>query len=287
VARVRSGAGLPQVEMLESFERSGNLDEALTRLRRKFDLGRAACTTLAAPGQYQLLQVEAPTVSREEMREAARWKIQDMVDYPVEQATVDVLDIETPGGGGGRPHSVFVVAAANGVVTGTIRQFDASGIGLEAIDIPEMAQRNIAALCEEKDRGLAMLSFDDAGGLLTFTYRGELYMVRRIEIGLQQLIDAGEERRGQLLDRIGLELQRSMDNFDRQYSFIPLNRLLLAPSPVAEVLRTFLGDYLSMAVAVLDLASTLDISGIAGLDQPLRQAQCLPTLGAALREPAA
>ena len=112
VARVRSGAGLPQVEMLESFERSGNLDEALTRLRRKFDLGRAACTTLAAPGQYQLLQVEAPTVSREEMREAARWKIQDMVDYPVEQATVDVLDIETPGGGGGRPHSVFVVAAA-------------------------------------------------------------------------------------------------------------------------------------------------------------------------------
>lgn len=284
IARISRNDEQLRLDLLESFERPAALDEALTRLRKKFGLDSCACTTLATSGQYQLLQVEAPAVPRAEMKEAVRWKIQDQIDYPVEQATIDVLDIETPGGGSGRPHSVYVVAASNGALELLIRSFAESGIALEAIDIPEMAQRNLAALCEDKDRGLAMLSFDETGGLLTFTFHAELYMVRRIEIPLQTLAEAGDERRAQLFERIGLELQRSMDNFDRQFSFIPLTRLLLTPGPVADALCVFLGDYLSMPVEVLDLATVIEIDSVPGLANVTRQAQCLGTLGAALRQ---
>src|SRR5438094_770493 len=81
-------------------------------------------------------------------------------------------------------------------------------------------------------KGLAMLSFDPDGGLLTVTYRGELYLSRRIDMPLAQLTDADLERRHQSFDRITLELQRSLDNFERQFSFISVARLLLGPSPV-------------------------------------------------------
>ena len=51
-----------------------------------------------------------------------------------------------------------------------------------------------------------MLSFSEEGGLLTFSARGELYLSRRIEISLDQLVGVRAEERDQLFERIALEL---------------------------------------------------------------------------------
>jgi len=283
VARVRLGADKPVLEKLESFERGSDDVATLKRLSRSLGLDRQFCTTLLPAGSYQFLQAEAPDVPKDEMREMLRWQIKDMVDFPVDQATLDVLDIPMPPSNAGR-HMVYVAISRNDVLTPLIHDFYESGASLAAIDVPEMAQRNLAALWETGDRGLALLSFDDNGGLLTFTAKGELYMVRRVEVGLRQLEEADDIRREQLLERVGLELQRSLDNFDRQFSFIPVSRLVLTPGPVSALLKQFLGDYLGMPVDVVSLESVLDISAIPGLDDPRRQAQCLATLGAALRQ---
>ena len=124
-------------------------------------------------------------------------------------------------------------------------------------------------------------------GLLTFTCNGELYLHRHIEVGLAQLLTDDLDKRSGLFDRIGLELQRSLDNFDRTYGFIPVGRLLLGPYAEAQALQGFLRDYLSMSVDVLDLADILDFPAVPELKRPERQAQCLLTLGAALRDEAA
>ena len=42
---------------------------------------------------YQLVQVEAPEVPEAEVRAAIRWKLRDVVSFPVEETTVDVFDI--------------------------------------------------------------------------------------------------------------------------------------------------------------------------------------------------
>ena len=101
-------------------------------------------------------------------------------------------------------------------------------MNLGVIDIPEMAQRNIAALYEQDGRALALLALDESGGLLTFTSDGELYLARRIEITVGQLQDANESLRQQYLDRLELEMQRSIDHFDRQFKNITVNRLLVS-----------------------------------------------------------
>ncbi len=283
VARVRSGADKPVLEMLQSFERGDDETAALKRLSRSLGLDHQSCTTLLPFGTYQFLQTEAPDVPKAELREALRWQIKDMVDFPMDKATLEVLDIPVPPSGAGR-HMVYVVVSRNDVLSPLIRHFDEADVGLVAIDVPEMAQRNLAALNENGERGLALLVFDDAGGMLTFTARGELYMVRRVEVSLRQLQEADATRRELLFERIGLELQRSLDNFDRQFSFVPVNRLLLAPSPVTAPLQQFLNDYLGMPVDVMDLSAVMDISAVPDLNNPTRQAQCLATLGAALRQ---
>lgn len=285
VARVTRRAGMrPLIEVLESYERGGADAQALALLRKKFALGNARCITLLAPGSYQLVPVEMPAGSEADVGGTIREKLKETLDYPVEHATIDHFALPARAQAAGRPALAYTVAAPNAVVAPRMRAFEAAGIPLATIDIPEMAQRNVAALCEEAGRGLVFLAFDENGGLLTLTADGELYATRRIEITLDHLLKADAGRRSELFERIGLEVQRSLDNFDRQYSAVPVNKLLLGPQPQVEMLRDFLHEYLSMPVEVLDLAQVADFPSVPELRQPGRQAQCLQAIGAALRE---
>lgn len=282
----RSGDDRPRVCSLASYASTAGQADALARLRRTHHLAQFRCVTLLAPGEYQLLQAEAPAVPAAELKTALRWRIKDQLDYPVEAAAVDALLI--PGdGAGGRVPQAFAVAAPKAAVGARVRPFQDNKIPLEAVDIPELAQRNVAALLEDENRGLALLAFDAGGGLLTITYRGELYAFRRMDISVPQLANADEMRREQLADRIALELQRSFDNFDRQYSFVSLKRLVVAEVQGAPWLMPQLGQHSYLPVDAMDLSEVMDLTAVPELDQPGRQGECLQVLGAALRPEAA
>ena len=278
---------LPQVLALESYERGSNDLEALKRLGARYKSLSGPCSSLLASGDYQLLQMEIPgTGSDKPLRERLSEKLGEQLEQPLTNFTYDALRIPTEAFSPGRAQSAYVVVAGNAVIAPRVQLFHHAKLKLTTIDIPELAQRNIAALSETKDRALAFLSFDQNDGLLTFTCNGELYMARRVEVGLKQLLTDDLDRRSNFFDRIGLEVQRSMDNFDRQYGFLPIARLLLGPQPGAQPLQGYLRDYLSIDVDVLDLCEVLDISLIPELKDSARQAQCLITLGAALRRDA-
>ena len=130
---------------------------------------------------------------------------------------------------------------------------------------------------------MALLAFNDIGGMLTFTFKGELILARRIEITLGQLEDADERQREQYLDRFELELQRSMDYFGRQFHHITLNRLLVS-APEYLGLKHRLANSVDLPVEQLDLSEVLDISAEPEFFDSEYVAYILPTLGAALRD---
>ena len=150
------------------------------------------------------------------------------------------------------------------------------------IDIAETAQRNIAALYETEGRALALMAFDDEGGLLTLTCDGELFLARRIDISLGQLMDADESLRQQYQDRVELEVQRSLDYFDRQFHHIPVERMLVS-APENLGLVKMLSDNLGIRVEALDLAQGMDIVGVPELSDSEYASYALHALGAALR----
>lgn len=286
VAQVaRSPGSRPRLTRLESYARGDDDGKALSALRKRANLASGRGTTLMAPGNYQMVQVEAPSVPDAELVSAVRWSIKENLDFPIETATVDVARIPV-NEGGGRPPSLFAVAASNAILQPLIQAFDTARIDLQVIDIPEMAQRNIAVLAEEENRGLAMLTFDAGGGLLTFTFHGELYLARRIEVTSEQLATTDADRRSGLFDRIGLELQRSLDNFERMYSFISVSKVVLGPGAIAEELAAFLRDYVYVTVELLDLQTVLDCAAVPEIRQPELQAERLLLIGAALRDSA-
>lgn len=277
-----ANGGRPAVTRCEFHNVSPKDTHGFERLRKEAGLDRYRCATLLRPGEYQMVQVEAPNVPRQELKNAVRWRVKDLFDFDVADATVDILEV--PPEGGGRPASLYAVAAKNGILRDRIAVFDAAKIPLEAIDIPEMAQRNIAALLEENNRALAMLSFDARGGLLTITAGGELFIARRIDVTAGQLADADETLRQQNMERVALELQRSLDHFDRNQRAHTLNKLILAPLPEVAGFQSYLAANVYVPVEMLDLGSMLDLSKTPELKDLAKQHDCFFMLGAALRQ---
>lgn len=273
----------PAVTLCKLSEGGETDTPRLEKLAKELRLEQYQCTTLLKAKEYQMLLVEAPNVPNAELKTAIRWRVKDMLDYPVDEATFDVLDIPPEQGALTKSHSMYAIAAPNKVIQQRQAQFEQARIPLRAIDVMEMAQRNISALMEPEQRGLAMLSFDSEGGLLTITYSGELYLSRRVDVSARQLIEADPQQKAVYHDRITLEMQRSLDHFDRQFHFITLAKLLLAPMQGVEGLREYLSANMYVPVEILDLADVFDFSAVPELVRQERQSLYFATLGAALR----
>lgn len=278
---VRQGV-LPRLEFwLDEPVAGDQRSQILSQLVKSHGLKSARCTTLLAPSDYRLLQTEAPAVPDLEVGEALRWQLRDQVDLPVETAVIDFLPLPEATSGS-RPRQVFAALAADTVIAPVVQDFQEAALALQVIDLPEMAQRNIAALFEVENRGLAFLAFGENSALLTFNYQGELFALRRIEIGAAQFVGAPPERREQLAERVVLEMQRSMDTVDRQFSGISLSRLVVALPPESG-LETHFSNAFYLPFEAMDLAVALDLSAYPVLLDPEMQRRSLPILGAALR----
>lgn len=257
---------------------------------------------MAESDSFTLLLVDAPEVEPGELKSALRWRIKDLIDFHVDDAVIDAFDV--PGQQErGRQKLLYVVAAKRAAVQAHINQLEEERINLSVIDIPELAMRNISSLLPEDETGVAMLYLNDEGGLLGVTRQKELFLARRLDLGLRQLAafvnasDKGEEeftlddapaelshdlRRA--FDTIVLEVQRSLDYYESHFALPQVAGLVLAPleQPIPGLLD-YLAQNLDVPVRMLDLNALLHTEQL--LSEPL-QSQCLLPIGAALRESA-
>ena len=253
----------------------------LERAVKHLGFDRYQCLTVLAPDEYQLLLVEAPNVPATELKAAIRWRVNDMLDYHLDDATIDVLDIP-PDPAGGRSHSMYAVASRNELLQQRIARLEEAKVPLRVIDIPETAQRNVAALFEVPDRGVAFLYCGKSHALLTVNYHGELYLARRIDISVDQLAATAAASREDPRGRILLELQRSFDHFDRQFPFVGIAKLVVGPEPSDTGLAEFLRQNFDFPVEQPALGDVLQLGRDAVLEAD-NAWRLFHVLGAALR----
>jgi len=281
VVRVERTAGRAPALTLVDFRPWGDQgqDKVLARVAVDYDLARSRCTTVLDANEYSLLLTEAPDVPPDELRAAIRWRIKDLIDFHINDATLDVFDL--PGEkAAGRARSMYAVAARSSAIQKRADMMHAAGINLDVIDIPEMAQRNLAALLPEDAKGVVLLSFTSGGGLITISRQSDIYLSRNIDIGLEMM--ASFQDTGELFDRVVLEVQRSLDYYDSHFRQSPVTTLALAPMP-HEVpgLVDHLKANLSLNVITMDLTKLMECEAEL---KPELQSLCLAVLGAALRQ---
>jgi MSHA biogenesis protein MshI len=288
--------------------------------RRLGDMGLAGhgATVMLATEQCMLLQIAAPAVPPEELRSAARYQIRDMVDLHIDDLTLDVLRVGD--GQDKSTGQLFVVAAANTVIREAMQLAEGLEWTVQVIDVQDMAQRNMqsawaksAGLAERATAALVVVNEKQA--LLTICAKEELYYSRRLDLPagfMSMQWDGGTEVAPEPVDaytpvgeyvpdygspsalgvddstfggndraqRFLVELQRSLDLWDRTWTSLPMAGVVVHAGSRSEALAAWLSQGLGQLVAPLDPAVLFD--GVPELDEE-QAMKCLPLLGLLLR----
>jgi MSHA biogenesis protein MshI len=279
----RTRGARPTVTFSRAERADGGASAALSTLKTSLSLQRFRCTTVMSPGTSRLVVIEAPKVLASELKEAVRWRLADVIDYAPDQAVVETLPITVDLNGRAHASSVHVVAANRDLVEKCAEPFRTAGLTLAAIDIPELALRNLASLFSERSSGVALAWFQPHGSGIVFVAGEELCISRQLDPTSTDAIGALASNDERLLDRITLGLQRSLDHFERNFSGVPIDRLLLAPFAGAADLVRHVSAHLSLPVEIADLGKVLDLTAVPDLADPAKAGDMLIALGAALR----
>jgi len=255
----------------------------LSQLARKVAVPQFQWTLPLARGDYKMVVLPEPAVKPAEMADSVRWSLGTVLEYPVEEAAVDWMSIPTLKHFPQRQQHLYAVVARNDLIRQRAETFQQAKMTLNAVDIRETAQRNIASLVAKPGEGLGMVAASAHGVQITFTFEGELYLDRFIEAPLATAVSGDDESRTRLFERITLQVQRSLDFVRRTLSFMQIGRIVMAPLPAPIALRAHLAQNIAEPIELLDLASVFDFSLTPELAAEEMQARFFVALGAALR----
>lgn len=278
VARVQQQEGEPLVDVLDyrPCPDPAQRAQVLSGLVRERGLAGCDCVCVLHPADYQLSQIDAPEVPATELREALRWRLKEFLTYRAEEAVVDAFEVP-PAKGRAGPKMMFAVAAQNRFIHTLVEIIKASGLQLLAIDVAELALRNIAAQVDDQGGGIALVALGESGGLITISQSELLYLARGLEFGEAQL----EQNAAGFGDTLVLELQRSLDYYESQLAARPASRVLVAPMRGdREALLARMNEQMGMASFGMDLGQIVELKAEA---PAAVQARALFAVGGALR----
>jgi MSHA biogenesis protein MshI len=282
VAVVRRDGGAPVLERCELLPMpSGSGGNAVTTVIRAAGLPRVPVSTVLRYGDYQLVLVEAPDVPPAELRAAMRWRLKETIDFRVEDAVIDVFDVPAQNRGA-QGRMMYAVAAQRSAVerhSGALAEIPT----FDVIDVPELCLRNLATLLPAAASGVALLHLGEKMATVILVRGTTFYFARQMDLQAALPTAAENDPDAQLdADSVVLELQRSLDYYERHFDQPPITRIAVSPSGKrASLLAADLGRETGFEVETLDLASLLRCeTSIAAAVHP----GCLLAVGAALRE---
>jgi MSHA biogenesis protein MshI len=244
------------------------------------------------PRDYQILQLDAPNVPPEEVREAVRWRATEFLEGSAQDYTLDVLAVA---GAGEVVSKVIAVVARNDVIRTHMQECEKLGRPLSVIDVCETAQRNLlhAVLQTEPDApGVAAALVAEAGrALLVVVVKGQLAFFRRFEFDTDMLAVPVDEAQAALItEGVGAEtatralnqLNRSLDLWDDSYPHLPLDTLRVEAGAKTGAIIERLKSDVGVETRALALSTIFKVApGRAG--SPWTDTAYLPLLGALLR----
>ncbi len=251
--------------------------QLLERLVAERDLQGLPVNVLLHPSEYQIFLLEAPDVPSEELRDAMRWRVKDMISQPLDNVVLDCFALPEDAYRG-RTRMVYCAVLEKSRMQHYARLMQRAGLRLASIDITEMAFRNLGLLAGAEGVNLALLRLRTSEGLICIQNGADIYMARHIEHGLA--------RAAQDLGSMTLEIQRSLDYFESQLGKGYINRLMLLPMKQdGERTHQALASGLAVNLQRLDLRELFPGQPVAELPEA-RQAFCFGAVGAALRQEA-
>ncbi len=274
----RTPGGIPVLEHCVHESVDGAVEPALASALQKLHMRRTPINAVVGAEDYQLVQVEAPDVLPAELRAAVRWRLRDVISFHIDDAVIDVFEIPDQSRRA-QARMMFAVAARSSSVQRIVSAVSPAAEALDAIDVPELCLRNLAALLPQDQRGVALLVLSETSAQLLLTRQGVLYLARRIEFARRFALNAAP---GEIdASALALEIQRSLDYYESHFDQTAVGDLVIAPDSERSIqLAAALKDETSLRISLLKLDELMTVADGVQRDDT---AACLTAIGAALR----
>jgi hypothetical protein len=255
-----SAAGQPEVQDAQFIECAPDKREAgVARLAKQ---GWFAGRNILMLGirQRQMAMLPRPTVPDAELVEAARWQLQGALDYPPEEAVLDVLRLGQDEPPARQQLAVFAVRRSE--LAKGLAPLAARKIKVEAVEVADCAQRNLAALHplhSSKGQPVAMLSLREDSIVFSVTRASEVLVSRSFDALSVKAAQGGEhaDEIGALAERVGLQLQRMLDTLERRSAAMAPSQILVLNHPQHTALLTQCAELTGLRVLPLDLGAMM------------------------------
>jgi len=223
--------------------------------------GLPVCATLRH-ASYSLVQLEAPDLPDEELREAMRWRVGDLIDFPIEDAVVDVFRLPASRRPGA-PALVYVAVARRDDVDDLVELLTAAGLRIAAIDIAEMAIRNLALHVDTPERPRAYLHMQPGQTIVEISDGPHVYLSRRVLQDYDH--DADTVVLQAQMESLALEVQRSLDYFESQYALGAADRLavIVTDATLYQAFKEVAGTFLTVRTEHFDFGRIEARPGVA------------------------
>lgn len=219
----------------------------------KYKFEKRLCHVVLKPADYQLLLVDAPDVPDVEMREAIRWRIKDLISIPLPNAAIDIFNLPADANRAGK-RMLYVVVADLATVHRIMDVVKHAGLKLSSIDISELAMRNLTLFSPE-ERAVAIARVREGGGSVSIFRHGDLYLSRQFQLDYNAgLLDDLPD------DALALEVQRSLDYFERQMGQAPPAYIYMCGASVSDdKITQNLRRGLNVPIKFFDLTQALSL----------------------------
>uniref|UniRef100_A0A486XJA6 MSHA biogenesis protein MshI n=1 Tax=Rheinheimera sp. BAL341 TaxID=1708203 RepID=A0A486XJA6_9GAMM len=174
---------------------------------------------------YQLVQLDKPALADDELLQALPWQVKDLVTIAPEDMVLDYIDLP---GSNLQQVKINVVVASCSWLQQLVAIVDLAGLAIETIRPDEWLLPRLLAAAEQAT--MLVVHQPEQEVLIQIVRNGQLYFSRRTR-GFSRLHLTTENNLAEgTLDRLLLELQRSMDYFESQLKQPPVRdiRLLMA-----------------------------------------------------------
>lgn len=242
------------------------------------------CHLTLTPDDYRLITIDPPAVTENEMAEAIRWKISDLVEFHIDDAIIDYYPLpESPRANSEK--KIEVIATPKSTIQPLVDLCTNCGLQLKIIDIQETNLRNLATLAPENSTGIAVLYLQKNTGQIIIEQQGLIYLSRKLAIGFDRLgLTDSFLSDGQIAleqSSLALDIQRSFDYAESYYNLPPISELAVIPIiKNTQGILDFLTSNHGITSRIMDLSTIID--GDLLLNDST-QSLCAAVIGATLR----
>lgn len=256
-------------------DRAGQLAAVVDDL----ELRGSPCSIVLHPESYQLHLGEAPPVPESEMAQAVRWKIKEILDYPLEEAAIEYFRLPEDAYRG-RQKMLYAATLRKQELEQLVAPVEAAGLLVDCVEVTELALHNLTVRLPTDPGGVAVVFLHDAGGFINLVEEGALYLSRRLDVGLGGFDPVADNSK--FFDALYLDIQRSLDFYEAQLGKGIITQLWYAPGlPYTADIGSYLSEQLGLNVSALDLSPLKLVDAIdEELDEQI--SLCAPAIGAAL-----